>query len=495
MNKNQKLILAGILLLATILRVIVINSRNIQYDDAFSFFLAKQTLPSIISGTAADTMPPLFYFLLHFWLLISKEIWVLRFFSVLMSLGALAFLFLFIRKAVNPAAGLWAAFFAAISPLQIYHAQDIRMYALLAFCGMAYLYFLFSAWEYHKRHERRLWNWVGLVGFGVGSMYTHNLAIFWIVSPLVFFILQRDWKFLWKLLTSLLVIGVFSSFWMVMVPGQIQKIQTAFWTPRPGLVEVIQAIMLLTYHLPAQSEIYFFLGAVISIEIFFLVIIRGIKQIQDERNFILLFVMVFMPPFLLFITSYLIRPVFVIRGFLPAQLVFLGLAGAVAAIDWKKKIGVVIALLIAINSLLSLPFLYSYNKFPRSPFREASQIIETKIDEGYFVVHDNKLSYFPTSYYLSPPEQVFIMDTPGTANDTFALKSQEAMGVFPEENIETGVGGKEKILFVVFTEAIQEYERKQQNHPIIKWLKANYLLTNEDVIGDLRLMYFENAVP
>ena len=495
MNKNQRLLLAGILLIATILRVIVINSRNIQYDDAFSFFLAKQTLPSIISGTAADTMPPLFYFLLHYWLIISKEIWFLRFFSILMSLGALAFLFLFIRKAVNPAAGLWAAFFAAISPLQIYHAQDIRMYALLAFCGMAYIYFLFSAWEDHKREERRFWNWIGLVGFGVGSMYTHNLAIFWIVSPLVFFIIKRDWKFLWKFVSSLLVIGVLSSFWLVMVPGQVQKIQTAFWTPRPGMVEVIQAIMLFTFHLPAQSEILFFIGAVISIEIFVLVIIRGIKQIQNERNFILLFVMVFTPPLLLFITSYLIRPVFVIRGFLPAQLVFIGLAGAITAIDWKKKIGVVIATLIVINSLLSLPFLYSYNKFPRSPFREASQIIESKIDEGYFVVHDNKLSYFPTSYFFSSTEQVFLKDTPGTANDTFAPKSQEAMGIFPEENIKTAVGGREKILFVVFSEAIQEYEWMQKNHPIIKWLKANYLLTKEDDMGDLRLMFFENSVP
>ena len=224
MSRNQRLLLAGIFILAAVLRVIAISSRNIQYDDAFSYFLAKQSFSEIIKGTAADTMPPLFYFLLHLWQLISREIWFLRFLSVFLSLGAITFLFLLLFRAFNRIAGLWGAFFAAISPLQIYHAQDIRMYALLAFCGMAYLFYFYSTWNCINQTNRGNWNWVGLIVFGLGTMYTHNLGIFWIISPICFLIIKRDWKYLWKFLACLIIVGLLSLPWLVFLPGQMQKI-------------------------------------------------------------------------------------------------------------------------------------------------------------------------------------------------------------------------------------------------------------------------------
>lgn len=495
MSRNQRLLLAGIFILAAVLRVIVISSRNIQYDDAFSYYLARQSFSKIIQGTAADTMPPLYYFLLHFWQLISTEIWFLRLLSVLLSLGAITFLFLLLFRAINPIAGLWGAFFAAISPLQIYHAQDIRMYALLAFCGLAYLFFFFSIWNSINKKNRGNWNWVGLIVFGLGTMYTHNLGIFWIISPIFFLVFKRDWKILWKFLAILFVIGMLSSPWLVFVPSQMQKIQTAFWTPRPGLAEIVQAVILLTYGLPAQSKIFFYIGAVISLEIFILVVIRSFKLMKDLPNILLLCVMALIPPLLLFITSYITRPVFVIRGFIPAQLIFLGLAGTVTAFDWKKKVGILIASLVIINSLLSLPMLYSFNEFPRSPFRDASAKLNQEIRKGYFVIHDNKLSYFPISYYLTSPDQVFLKDAPGSANDTFAPKSQDAMGIYPVESIELATTGKNKVILLVFSEAIKEYESNDQIHPIIGWLKSHYLLTNQETVGDLELMYFENTTP
>jgi mannosyltransferase len=495
MNRNQRLLLAGIFILAAVLRVIAISSRNIQYDDAFSYFLAKQSFSEIIKGTAADTMPPLYYFLLHLWQLISKEIWFLRLLSILLSLGAITFLFLLLLRAINPIAGLWGAFFAAISPLQIYHAQDIRMYALLAFCGMAYLYFFFSTWNSVNKAKRGIWNWVGLIFFGLGTMYTHNLGIFWIICPIFFLVFKRDWKYLWKFFASIFLIGMLSLPWLVFLPGQMQKIQTAFWTPRPGLAEIVQAVILLTYGLPAQSKIFFYIGAVISLEIFILVLIRSFEEMKSLPNILLLYVMTLIPPLLLFITSYITRPIFIIRGFIPAQLVFLGLAGTVTAIDWKKKVGILIAALVIINSIISLPMFYSFNQFPRSLFRDASEKLNQEIGKGYFVIHDNKLSYFPISYYLSSPDQVFLKDSPGSANDTFATKSQVAMGIYPVDSIESATAGKNKVIFLVFSEAIQEYETNNQTHPIINWLKSNYLLTSQEKVGDLQLLYFEKTTP
>jgi hypothetical protein len=63
---SNKITLLAIFLLGLALRCINLVGRGIQYDDAFSYFLASQNLNAIVMGTAADTMPPLYYFALHF---------------------------------------------------------------------------------------------------------------------------------------------------------------------------------------------------------------------------------------------------------------------------------------------------------------------------------------------------------------------------------------------------------------------------------------------
>ncbi len=494
MNRRQRLILAGIVILAVILRCIFINTRNIQYDDAFSYFLARASIDNIIRGTAADTMPPLFYFILHFWQMVSDEIWFLRLLSVFLSLGALLFLFGLVKNSISITAGLWAALFAVISPLQIYHAQDIRMYALFACCGMGYLYFFFQLWNDDLKPTRKTWKWVGLILFGASAMYTHNLAVFCVLSPVIFVVMKRDWKFLWKYILALFIIALTTAPWLIMVPGQVQKIQNAFWTPRPGIVEVMQSIMLLTFNLPESNKILFFGGAILAAYIFILVIYRLFRNLSKAPNLLLLTAISFFPPLLLFLLSYLIRPVFVIRGFIPSQMAFLGLTAAIAALDWKIHLGKILAGLVILNAVISYPALFSYSEFPRSPFARASIQIHDAVKDDFFIVHDNKLSFFPIHYYFPSTSQVFLKDQPGTANDTFATTSQEAMEIFPVDNIDTASTGRNKLVYIVFREAAREYEEQNQPHPVISWLKSNFTLTEEKSIGDLKLLYFERDI-
>ncbi len=494
MNKRQKWILAGIFILAAILRSIFINSRNIQYDDAFSYFLARVSIEDIIRGTAADTMPPLYYFILHFWQKVANSIWFLRLLSVLFSLGAMLFLFGFVRKTISITAGLWAALFVSISPLQIYHAQDIRMYAMLAFFGMGYLYFFFRAWHCYREQTGKIWNWAGMILFGAGAMYTHNLAIFWILSPVLYVLIKREWNFLWKYIFALLAIALVASPWLVMVPGQVQKIQNAFWTPRPGPVEIIQSIMMLTFNLPEPNQALFIAGAILAVYIYIMVIFRVIRNWSKEPNLMLLVIVSFLPPILLFMASYLIRPVFVIRGFISSQMAFLALAAAITALDWKNRAGGILAGLVIVNSLIAYPALYSYAEFPRSPFVSASVSIRQALEDDYFIIHDNKLSYFPVNYYVPSSGQVFLKDLPGSSNDTFAKDSQDAMRIFPIENIESAATGKSKIVFVVFRESIHEFEDINGRHPVISWLEKNYSFTKQKTVGDLELLFFEKRM-
>ena len=251
--KRIDLRIIGIIGFAVLLRSLLIGSRGILYDDAFSIFLSRRPLGDIISGTAADTMPPLYYFLLHGWGLISQELGWLRLLSLILSIGVVLVSYLWMCRFAGRQVGLFTAFIVAISPLQIYHAQDLRPYALLSLTILSYWYFFLRLWQDGKKQQ--VFNWMGLILASLASLYTHNLAGFMLLPPYFFLLFRKNWKWLLKLGSLHSVTLLLFLPWLMVLPGQIEKIQTAFWTPRPGVVEVFQTILMWASNLPLSDPL------------------------------------------------------------------------------------------------------------------------------------------------------------------------------------------------------------------------------------------------
>src|SRR3989304_4984332 len=120
MSRRAFLALLGLeVLLAAVLRSVASGTRAIWYDDAFSLFLSRQDLASIVRGTAADTMPPFYYFSLHGWMAIASTGGEWRLLNILLSSGTIVFVVAIARRLFDPHVGLVAGLFVAISPLQI----------------------------------------------------------------------------------------------------------------------------------------------------------------------------------------------------------------------------------------------------------------------------------------------------------------------------------------------------------------------------------------
>jgi hypothetical protein len=144
--------------------------------------------------------------------------------------------------------------------------------------------------------------------------------------------------------------------------------------------------------------------------------------------------------------------------------------------------------LMVLISAVSLPYQYMYHSFPRSDYRKLMEIAGEGCNSGCIIVHDNKLSYFPAIIYASQQNQVFIADEAGSHNDTLAIASQKAMNIFAQKNIQEAVGDNQKVRFVVYTRAIEEYKQAGiEIHPKIKWLNDNYHFVNHEVIGDIEI--------
>lgn len=485
--KVQRVLMIGI---ALALRCIALQSRGIWYDDAFSIFLARQSLARIVQGTAVDTMPPLYYFLLHFWMRLGDAVWLIRTLNVLLGVAIVWVIYLWIFDLYGHPAGFWAGMVAAGSPLLIYHAQEVRMYSILTLSLSVYAW-CFTRIYRRVQPGRMAGTWIGMTVSGALAMYSHNLAVFTLVAPVVFLALKRAWGLLGRQTLALAVTAILALPWLLVIPGQIQKIQTAFWTPRPGMTEVLQALVIFHTNLPLPRATLP-AGVFLSIFCLVLVIFELARNRWKDDGALLLGIFALLPPTGLFVASYLMRPVFVSRSFMLSGAAYFGLAGLVIAQGRNRIGGWLIAGLFAVSAVVGLSYQYTFVEFPRSPYRAAMVHLEKIVQPGDVIVHDNKLSYFPSHYYAPELQQVFLADEPGSHNDTFALESQQAMGIFPKTDIQSAVGGADRVYFVVYTKAIEEYRSMgKPDHPVLSWLDQHYTRAEITPFNDLLIYRYE----
>jgi len=85
-----------------------------------------------------------------------------------------------------------------------------------------------------------------------------------------------------------------------------------------------------------------------------------------------------------------------------------------------------------------------------------------------------------------------LVDLPGGHNDTYAVPSQQAMNIFPAASLDQAVGNSNRVWFVVFTRAIQEYaEMGVDVHPVMAELDSQYDQISRAAFGDLEIYQYQ----
>ncbi|MDM8528314.1 glycosyltransferase family 39 protein [Anaerolineales bacterium HSG24] len=176
-----------IIWLAFALRLYRLEAQSIWWDEGHSIFVANHPLTEIATLPAMDVHPPLYFALLHGWMaLVGNTEFALRYLSVLFSLLTVVLLWQFARK-IRPRSPLVAnltTFLAAISPLYIAYAQEVRSYALLTCLALASSFLqwrllthpLLKAYETFSVLKTPLF-W-GYILVTTASLYTHYFTIF-----------------------------------------------------------------------------------------------------------------------------------------------------------------------------------------------------------------------------------------------------------------------------------------------------------------------------
>ncbi len=166
-----------LLFAGTLLRFYLIQTKTIWLDEAFSIWLAHQSLIDLWAWLIKiDQHPPLYYTLLHFWQLLFGDLQgAVRALSALCSTLAIPFFYGVGRRFFDQPTALVATFILTVAPFHIRYAQEARMYALLTLAVAVALYLLarllLDSIEHHPR-----WLWPAFALAQTAVMLTHNTA-------------------------------------------------------------------------------------------------------------------------------------------------------------------------------------------------------------------------------------------------------------------------------------------------------------------------------
>jgi len=140
------------------------------------------SLPQLTAWTADDIQPPLYYYLLHFWLPLfgqSSSEFVVRFPSLFFGVLTVPLMYRMGQHLFGATAGLLAAFLAAISPLYLWYSQETRMYTMLTFLCLLSSYLLLKVLERKTSpHLKGSLLWLAFAATNVAAAYTHYFAFF-----------------------------------------------------------------------------------------------------------------------------------------------------------------------------------------------------------------------------------------------------------------------------------------------------------------------------
>ena len=226
--------LLAIVLVGAFLRLYHIGAQSLGVDDTWSVSVSQLSLHDIVQTTAADVHPPLYYFLLHYWMAYfgTSELAV-KLPSIVFGVLSIIVVYALGRQLFDERAGLLAAFILAVSSFNIRYSQEVRMYSLLVLLGLLSMNFFI---QLSKRSTPI--TWAGYVISTTLLLYTHAYGLFLLIAQNLYvvslLVVSRKDAFWWRrwAVLQLVVIILFAPWIPVLIhqtgatsSGQ----QASFW--------------------------------------------------------------------------------------------------------------------------------------------------------------------------------------------------------------------------------------------------------------------------
>ena len=263
------------------------------FDEVFSWHTSQNDVKQIVIITSGDIHPPLFYVALKYWTAaFGDSVFAMRMLSVLLNMLSIIFLLKICKRLhLDEKQKLFALFLYAITPLNIYYSQEIRMQSLSLFLTMGSVYFFIRSLDKN--------NWktsLCYIVFTFLSFYTHYFTILIFAAQIIYVVYsyikkEFDKKILLRHIINFILPVILFTPWIKVLLEQVSKGQP--WRKQQDIFQVFVEFLkyfndfiFSTYHnfatLWTEIIIYTFSVVLISSIVYF--IFKLFKNEQDQQN-------------------------------------------------------------------------------------------------------------------------------------------------------------------------------------------------------------------
>lgn len=289
---------------AAVLRIWNIWDAPLWYDENFTLILARLPMDRLIAATAGDVHPPLWYLIewALFHALPDLSAWCIRLPALVFSLLAFWQLWrLMDWLSLDKRVQIGALALMAVMPMQLWYAQEGRMYALLEWLVLAAL----------LASLRR--NWIGLLLASAAMLYTQNYAVFYLpviytLGMLFTFSLYRLPMWPYPLIGLAACLLYFP--WLRVIASQMVAIDGRYWIMNVSAGAVLEAL----YRQFMSSAIWHQLAIPAYAAVFAALILGTITRLRRwPISSIVILPMAFGPLLMAWIASLIWQPVLLYR--------------------------------------------------------------------------------------------------------------------------------------------------------------------------------------
>lgn len=381
-RNKASLIVLSILILALAIRLYHLNKYDLWFDEISSYVFSHQTIESdaAIAGVPAHVFifnkcrnDPLsfFYYLLIYLFSFLLQGWrSLRLLSVIFGFLSLLVFYRLARRIYDRSTGRIALFLMAVSPFQVWYAQEMRAYVVAEFFSLLAVLFFVKLLEGGKKSY---WFYFFISGmFAILMSYYSALLV---MIMLAYLYSRRDLRYARRGYLFIAALVFFAPLFGLFL-HQLYAAKNLSWMVIPHLRWLVMSFAV--FGLGYSSNIpQFLVGYLLLASLFTYGVHKSFKQHNAYASFMLF--SFFLPVIIIFLFSRLFFPVYIDRQFIViTPFYYLFIAKGLSGIKNIRVKAAVLALLTVLMSTL----LVNYYKGFMMRSKNGREI--------YFGVHERK---------------------------------------------------------------------------------------------------------
>lgn len=366
-------------------------TQSLWRDEAFSVWIAQDSLSEVIRRTGSDFNPPLYYLLLNVWMRIfARSEIALRSLSVVFFLLFLIVIYKFAQKLFKSRQmAIVTAILAGLNPMLLYFAFELRMYSLLTLITTLSMYFLYTQ------------NWLGYIIAATFGMYTQPFMAFVVLSQSIYLTFTGRFK---TALRNGMLIGFLYLPWVPTLITQF-KASGPMWMYPVDLNLILSVLGNLFFGYEGTPGDLWWIMKLTSLTFVIICIWLWRQSKKQQENLGLFLLWLFLPVFFVLAIS-LVKPIYVHRYLIfstVAEVFIVALALSQIRQTFLQKVSSVILILtLLLVNVWTTSFHHKVNL--QKTFRE----VNPQLKPGDQIYAGTPLVYYESLYYAPTGSTVLL---------------------------------------------------------------------------------------